>query len=128
MIHEVTQNVVSVFDTKAIQNVKFAIVDNATSGDNHIVAAVTGKKIRVLHYTLVPSADVTVRWESAGTPDTFLTGEMQLLAEDGVVGPSTLSATCKLGLFETLAGEGLDLQLSGAVSVDGHITYVEVTP
>jgi hypothetical protein len=31
-----------------------------------------------------------------------------------------------VGWFETVAGEALDINLSGAVAVGGHLTYVEV--
>lgn len=101
---------------------QFEVIDDATSGNNTIVAAVASKRIRVLSYVLVPAADVVVRFES-GAGGTALTGQMTLLAEDGVVGPSSLSADCTHGCFETAAGSLLNLELSGAVSVDGHLTY-----
>ena len=104
--------------------VKFAVIDDASSGNNTVIAAVTDKKIRVLSYTLVPAADVTIRWES-GAGGTALTGQMVLWAEDGVVSQG-ISANCgPFGCFETAAGALLNLELSGAVSVDGHITYIE---
>ena len=104
--------------------IKYAVIDDATSGNNTIVAAVTGKKIRVLSYTIIPAGDVTVRFES-GAGGTALTGQMNLLAEDGVVSQS-LSVNCApFGCFETAAAALLNLELSGAVSVDGHLTYVE---
>lgn len=99
---------------------KYAIIDAALSGNNTIVAAVTGKKIRVLAYVLVASAAVTARFESAAD-GTALTGQMQVGA-NGIV-PSGYNP---LGHFETVAGELLNLELSGAISVDGHVTYVEV--
>ena len=106
--------------------IKFAVISAASSGDNTLVAAVTGKKIRVIYYKIVPSADVSVRFES-GAGGTALTGVMPLLAEDGVVGPSILEAYCPFGLFQTAASALLNLELSGAVGVYGHLTYCEVT-
>ena len=104
--------------------IKYAVVDDASSGDNTVIAAVSGKKIRVLSYTLVPTADVVARFES-GAGGTALTGQMSLLAEDGVVS-SVVSVNCApYGCFETAAGALLNLELGGAVSVDGHITYAE---
>lgn len=104
--------------------VKYAVIDDASSGNNTVIAAVTGKRIRVLSYTLVPTADVVARWES-GAGGTALTGQMNLLAEDGVVSQG-VSANCgSHGCFETAAGALLNLELSGAVSVDGHLTYIE---
>jgi hypothetical protein len=35
-------------------------------------------------------------------------------------------AFCPMGLFETIAGDALVLNLPAAVSVAGHLTYVEV--
>lgn len=99
---------------------KFAIIDHATSGDNTIVAAVTSKKIRVLNVVLVASAAVNVRFES-GAGGTALTGVINLAANGGFA-----PGYCPAGHFETAAGALLNLELSGAVSVDGWIVYVEV--
>ena len=100
---------------------KFAKVDGATSGDNTIVAAVAGKKIRVIAGSLVMTGTaVTIRFESAAG-GTALTGQMQPL--QGNILPL---AFCPVGHFETIAGELLNMELSGAQSVDGWIVYVEV--
>jgi hypothetical protein len=99
---------------------KFVIIDCASSGDNTILSAVNPKKIRVLSYTLVASAAVTVRFES-GAGGTALTGQMQLAANGGVH-----AAFSPVGHFETGSNTLLNLELSGATSVDGHLTYVEV--
>jgi len=100
--------------------VKFAKIDAATSGDNTLVAAVAGKKIRVISLLLVSSGTVNVRFES-GASGTALTGQMNLIANTGFSmnwNPG--------GWFETAAGELLNLELSGATSVDGNLSYVEV--
>ena len=99
---------------------KFAWIDHAASGDNSIVAAVSGKKIRVLALFLVAAGGVTVRFES-GASGTALTGQMNLVANTGFVLPFN-----PLGWFETGTGVLLNLELSGAVSVDGSLVYVEV--
>lgn len=100
---------------------KFAIIDGATSGDNTIVAAVTGKKIRVLaaFFTMTGTA-VTIRFES-GAGGTALTGQMGPAAGQTIVLPFN-----PLGWFETAAATLLNMELSGAQSVDGAIIYVEV--
>lgn len=100
--------------------VKYAVIDHASSGDNTLVAAVTGKKIRVLAYTLIASGAVTVRFES-GASGTALSGQMSLASNGGVS-----AGYLPDGHFETAAGALLNLELGGAVSVDGHLTYVEV--
>jgi hypothetical protein len=101
--------------------VKYAVVDAASSGDNTVVSAVTGKKIRVLsgHLTMTGTA-VTIRWESAAS-GTALTGQMTPLQ-----GTSISFGYNPHGHFQTIAGELLNLELGGAQSVDGWITYAEV--
>ena len=101
--------------------VKYAVIDAASSGDNTLVSAVTGKKIRVLSAFLVASNTVTVRFES-GASGTALTGQMVLTSpSDGFTLPFN-----PCGWFETATAALLNLELSGAVSVDGCLTYIEV--
>lgn len=98
--------------------VKHAVIDHATSGDNTLVAAVAGCKIRVLSYTLVASNAVTVRFESAAS-GTALTGQMSLGANGGVV-----NAFNEGGCFADCGtNELLNLELGGNISVDGHLSY-----
>lgn len=99
---------------------KYAVIDHATLGDNTIVAAVTGKKIRVLAVFLVAAAAVTIRFES-GAGGTALTGQMVLAANGGFTLPFNPE-----GWFETAAAALLNLELSAAASVDGALAYVEV--
>lgn len=100
--------------------IKYAAIDVATSGDNTLKAAVSGRRIRVLSVFMIAAGAVNVRFESdAG--GTALTGQMNLAANGGFVlnfNPA--------GWFETNAGELLNLELSGAVSVDGALTYQEL--
>jgi hypothetical protein len=100
--------------------VKYAVIDDASSGDNEVIAAVSGKKIRVLSYVMITAGAVTARFES-GAGGTALTGQMSIGANGGAS-----SGYVPVGHFETAAGAALNLELSGAVSVDGHITYIEV--
>lgn len=99
---------------------KFAVIDAATSGDNTIVAAVAGKKIRVISVFLMAAGTVNTRFES-GASGTALTGQMNLVANVGFVLPFNPT-----GWFETAAGSLLNLELSGAISTDGCLSYVEV--
>lgn len=99
---------------------KFAVIDNASSGDNTLVAAVTSKKIRVLQAALVATAAVNVRFES-GAGGTALTGVINLAANGGFVLPFS-----PIGWFETASNTLLNLELSGATSVDGVLAYIEV--
>lgn len=99
--------------------VKFATIAASSSGANTIVAAVTSKKIRVLNYVLVSNGTVNAKWVSVSTGD--ISGLSYLVANTGVS-----SGYAPTGHFETTAGEALSLNLSGAVAVGGHISYIEV--
>jgi hypothetical protein len=99
---------------------KFAVIDAATSGNNTLVAAVSAKKIRVTSMFLVAAGTVDVRFES-GAGGTALTGQMSLVSTTGFVLPYNPN-----GWFETASNTLLNLELSGAISVDGAITYIEV--
>ncbi len=97
----------------------YAVIDNASSGDNTLVAAVAGKKILVTSYTLVVAGALTVRFES-GASGTALTGQMQFAANGG-----TATSYNPGGCFApTAVNTLLNLELSAGTSCDGHLTYV----
>ena len=100
--------------------IKFAKVSVSSSGDNTIVSAVTGAKIKVLSVLLVSSGTVSVKWISNATD---LTGAMPLVANSGFVLPA--SSPGQGHYFESATSQSLILNLSGAVSVNGHISYYE---
>lgn len=101
--------------------IKFAAVDAATSGDNTVVAAVAGKKIRVIAGSLTMTGTaVTIRFES-GAGGTALTGQMT-----PAQGQTISLPYCPVGHFETAAGSLLNMELGGAQSVDGWIVFQEV--
>lgn len=102
------------------QEIKRAAIAAASSGDNTLVAAVTGKRIRVIFMDLLASDAVNARFESAAG-GTALTGLHYLAANGGWVWPYNPA-----GWIETLAGQLLNLELSGAVAVGGVLGYVEV--
>jgi hypothetical protein len=105
----------------AVQSaVKYAYWNVAASGQNALVAAVTGKKIRVLSYYVQSDADVDATFVLAGS-GTALTNLFKL----GVKAPA-VEAYNPGGHFETTAGVGLNLLLGAAVAARGHLTYVEV--
>lgn len=99
---------------------KFAVINAASSGDNTIISAVVGKKIRVLSYTLITADAVDVRWES-GAGGTALSGVMSFGANGGVS-----PAFDPTGHFETASNTLLNMELSAAVQVSGHLKYIEV--
>lgn len=101
--------------------IKFAAVDAATSGDNELVAAVTGRKIRVIAGSLTMTGTaVTIRFES-GAGGTALTGQMTPTQGSTISLPYS-----PVGHFQTAISAALNLELGGAQSVDGWIVYQEV--
>ena len=107
-------------DVEPTQRIKRAVIDHATSGDNTLVAATAGKKIRVYNVVLISAGTTTARFES-GAGGTALTGQLSLIAQVGFAPGYDPN-----GHFETAAGELLNLELSAAVSVDGWLIYALV--
>jgi hypothetical protein len=101
---------------------KYAVIDTAATPDTTLVAAVTAKKIRVTSVFLVTSGGAnTIRFES-GTGGTALTGQFGMATTSVLVLPYNPA-----GWFETAAGALLNLELSAGTSVDGSLTYTEVS-
>lgn len=99
---------------------KFAAITASASGATTIVAAVGGKRIRVIRWSLSSNGSVNIKWQSHVTP-TDLTG-LHYLTQYASAG----GAYCPQGIFQTVSGEALDINLSGAIAVGGELTYVEV--
>lgn len=104
--------------TEGVGPIKRAII-SAASADNTLVAAVTGKKIRVLEFHLVASAALAARFESAAA-GTALTGVMSLAANAILHAP-----WCPAGHFETVVSELLNLELSTSACY-GWLIYQEI--
>lgn len=111
----------SIYNGATALTPKFKVISASSSGANTVVAAVTSKKIRVLAWDVKVNAAVNFKWQSHVTP-TDLTG----LYYNSGQGDGVARAFCPVGYFETVAGEALDINLSGAVAVGGVLTYVEV--
>jgi hypothetical protein len=99
--------------------VKRAAIAAASSGNNTLVTAVAGKRIVVVHYQMIAAGTVTAKFQS-GAGGTDLSGAMALTTNSGA------SDRFDRGLFETAAGALLNLSLSGAISVAGYLSYIEV--
>lgn len=99
--------------------VKYAYVDATGLGNTAVVAAVTGKKIRLLSAVVVALTAVTVHFESATT---------QISADNavGATGGWTMPVNVPYGWLETVAGQALNVNLSSAVATGVTISYIEV--
>jgi hypothetical protein len=99
---------------------RYALIDTASAGNTTLVAAVAGRKIRVLSFFLVSAGTVIAAFQS-GAGGTALTGAMPLVASSVV--PVSYNP---LGWFETAVATLLNLNLSAAVGVRGALVFVEV--
>lgn len=109
------------------------LIDTATSGDNTLVAGVTGKQVVVMDFAIEPTgtavnvyfhdttgSPVMVRW-SATRP--------LVLDKAGTTGPRFVRASGVPGLpkmVPTSTGKGLVLNLSTTQGVSGLLTYILV--
>lgn len=104
-------------DLRRGQDLLFAPIDHAASGNNNvIVAADSARKIKVVNYVIVADAAVTARWRSGPTA---LSGAMSFSANGGVAA----AATAGSWLLETAIGADLKLDLGAAIGVRGHVGY-----
>lgn len=101
---------------------KTAVINATSDGDNTVVAAVSGKRIRVLGYVLNVNAAGTVQWKSGAS--TALSGAMEFVDGGGVAA----APVTPYGKYWFKTGVGEALVLTTAVGVDGlgHLIYETV--
>ncbi len=98
--------------------VAYAFLNPATSGDNSLVAAVSGRRIRLLSYVIsnqVGTAN-SVKFRSAANEKSslkVLTGNQVIAYNGGVFAP----------ILETNIGEALQINLSAATGIGCDIAY-----
>ncbi len=110
----------AIMDDVTVLTPKFSAINATTNGDNTIVAAVSGKKVRVLSYSLVADAAVGCAFDD-GSGGTELSGQMAFAANGGISVPFS-----PVGHFETTANTVLNLETDAVANVRGHVCYVEV--
>jgi len=99
--------------------VKTKSVSCNTSDHNEIVAAVAGKKIKVVGAFITFDGTVSAFWEDATTA---MSGAQMFQTREGYV----LSMTApELAWLETTAGQALQLNLSATVYAHGWIRYTD---
>ena len=125
-----TDNITAYSATDAIYNgntaltPKFAAIAAATSGDNTLVSAVSGKKIRVLALSAVVSAATNIYFTSGAAGTVIFggsTNKINLAANSGLV-----LGFNPVGWFETASGQALVVNLSAGNSFSGGLVYIEV--
>lgn len=99
--------------------VYFADLNAANSGNNTAIAAVAGFRIVLIAGDVITAGAVTVTFQSSG--GTVLDGPQAYAANGGKLYPEI-----ERGHFATPVGEGLVVNLTGAVQVGGHLVYALV--
>lgn len=103
--------------------VRQAKIDAASAGDNTVVSAVSGYKIRVVGIKFSVAGDVTTKWMS----DTGGSAVELVHAETWKAGGGMSDYWGPHGyFFETASGKALNLYLGGAVQVSGWLNYILV--
>jgi hypothetical protein len=104
------------------RSLKTDTISDGTSGQNTLVAAVTGERIKV--YALVLIVEGTVGIEFRDGASTALTGRMNFQAREGL----TIAVAPPAFLFQTTAGNAFTMNLDAAVIVDGWFAYWDDDP
>ncbi len=101
--------------------IKYAVINEGSTGDNTLVSAVAGKKILMISCIIISAGEVGIRFEDGASTGTYLSGIMPLTSNSGFTAPFNEGGWL-IGSTNTL----LNLELSGTVDIDGMLTYVEV--
>lgn len=112
----VTQNTSMMFAGQTALVPQFAVINASASGT--VISAISGLIIRVIAMDLVTNNAVTIQWQTSTGPAT-ISGPQSFAANGGIVRPFN-----QAGWFQTLAGDSLNITLSGGATVGGNITYV----
>jgi len=107
-----TKNLIETSGGKTLKSSSFSISSTGT-----VISAVTGKRLKIFAVKLVVSAAISVSFRSGAS--TALEGAMPLVANAGFVEFVTPPAF----LFGTVAGQSLDLVISGTGTASGRISY-----
>ena len=110
--------------TQSSAPIKYAAIAAATSGANTLLAAVSGKRIRVLALMIVAGAAGNIYFTSAAAGAVIFggsTNKINLPANGGFVLPFNPA-----GWFETVADELLNLNASSTGPFSGGLVYQEL--
>ena len=100
------------------EEIKDAVISITGSGQQVVVAAVPGKKIRVVSFWIIVDAATAVTWQN-GTTD--ITGAAPLAINGGWVVDFS-----PVGHFETAVGAALNIELgTSSANAKGSVNYFE---
>lgn len=103
-----------------VNQFRYARINATKDGDNTVIAAVEGKKIIVLGYTINLNAAGTVQFQdsAAEAPAVFAGYEFP----DG--GGASYGGGLECPAFEVTRSLGLEVSVAESVDATGHLTYV----
>jgi hypothetical protein len=103
---------------EASRSYKTAQINEASSGDNEVVAAATSPNRIIKVYAICINFDGTVsaKWRTATTD---LQPAQSFQAREGYA----MAVSPPAFLIKTVAGEALNLNLSGAIGARGWVAY-----
>jgi len=94
----------------------------AVAGTTTVVAAMPGRRVRVLGYVLVASAAGTITWQDGAAA--ALSGAMALAVGQSLVAPDTAPVMgSERGWFLTGYAQSLVLNLGTGAAAAGHVLY-----
>lgn len=106
-------------DHPGTYEVKHVRINATSDGDNTVISAVPGRKIRVLSYVITATGAGTCLFQS--TSD-VVAASFSLAAQGGVSYAGGINAPA----FETATGTGLEVSCAASQDILGHLTYQEV--
>jgi hypothetical protein len=95
----------------------------ATNASAEVVAAVTGKRVKVIGYDLIANGDVNVKFQSNASDDIQGGPLWYFTSNSGVAKPITLINNQPVVIMQTGVGENLYLNLSATQYVSGAVLY-----
>ncbi len=114
----------AVMDGAVALTPKFARIGASAAGVTTLLPAVAGRKLSVLSMLVVAAGDVSLYLRD-DTPTALSGDATNPIALSG--GPRGFAlAFSPVGHFETGVGKALQVSLSAAVAIAGHIVYLEV--
>lgn len=96
---------------------QFLAISTSSSGANHLITGVSGKRIVVTRFSLFPASAVSIQFADTADSPNLLTGAPTV----GTAGWGEAYTPC--GLFWTALGKGLDILLGAGVQIDGNLNY-----
>lgn len=117
-VQSVADQIGQIFNGTTPLRTCFAPITASAAGATTIVAASPGQQIYVLRWNVTANGNVNVNLQSHTT--TAIATGLHYMTQYASAG----GAWCPGGIFATLPGEALDINLSASIAVGGELTYV----